>query len=207
MSRRSLSLVISTYSLSPFRFRTEHLSDMLRLVSLYRYGGIYIDSDVVVLRNIGALPLNYVGAENSKLLGNAVIGVQHGGVGRQIIQIFLDELRANFSDHEYLYNGPYLVTRIVAKMCGTKIFKTMTCGNLHIFDSNAFYPIPSTQWRKIFNPKYLHEILRKSRNAYLLHIWNWLSKRHLIKTKSKAAYTVLAKKHCPKTFTAATRYF
>lgn len=180
---------------------------MLRLVSLYRYGGIYIDSDVVVLRNIGALPLNYVGAENSKLLGNAVIGVQYGGVGRQIIQIFLEEFRANFNEHEYLYNGPYLITRVVGKMCGTEIFKTMTCGNLHIFDSNIFFPIPSPEWKKIFDPKFVYETLTQTRNAYLLHIWNWLSKTHKIKTNSNTAYTVLAQKHCPNTFNAATKYF
>lgn len=180
---------------------------MLRLVSLYRYGGIYIDSDVVVLRNIGALPLNYVAAENSKLLGNAVIGVQYGGVGRQIMQIFLEELRANFSDHEYLYNGPYLITRVVGKMCGTNTFKAMTCGNLHIFDSNIFFPIPSPKWRKIFDPKFIYEILTQTRNAYLLHIWNWVSKAHRVKTNSNTAYTLLAQKHCPKTFNAATEYF
>ena len=40
-----------------------HLSDMLRLFVLYRFGGTYLDFDHIVLQSMRGLPLNTVGAE------------------------------------------------------------------------------------------------------------------------------------------------
>ncbi|XP_034475291.1 lactosylceramide 4-alpha-galactosyltransferase-like [Drosophila innubila] len=41
-------------------YPTEHTSDLLRLLTLYRFGGIYMDLDVVVLRSLENVPLNYL---------------------------------------------------------------------------------------------------------------------------------------------------
>ena len=44
-------------------FLTSHLSDVLRYLVLFKYGGTYLDSDQIVLRHFPALP-NFVGRES-----------------------------------------------------------------------------------------------------------------------------------------------
>lgn len=69
------------------------MSDFLRLLVLYRYGGIYLDTDVVVQKNLDDLPPNFVGKEvdvKKKInhVNNAVIGLQDE-FGHEISELFL----------------------------------------------------------------------------------------------------------------------
>ncbi|KAH8402944.1 hypothetical protein KR222_000557 [Zaprionus bogoriensis] len=199
---------LKSSSLFESQFRTEHLSDLLRLLSLYRYGGIYLDMDVVVLRNLEYLPLNFVVAENSVLMGNAVIGVNYGGIGRKIIQSFLDDYKLNYNATDYIDNGPHLVSRMVRKICGTSTFKAMHCHGLQVHDPSAFFPIPSPEWIKYFEPEFLTETFARTKHAYLIHLWNWLSKKYPNQLGSRSAYDVLAEENCPKTYAAIiSNYF
>lgn len=73
--------------LSPY-FVT-HLSDFLRLVSLYKFGGIYFDLDFVVLKKLKNMPPNFAGDQGSDLVNNAVIGLQRKSTEHRIAEMFL----------------------------------------------------------------------------------------------------------------------
>lgn len=57
------------------------MSDFLRYLVLYKYGGIYLDLDVVVQKNLDELPANFCGIEKEELeiadLNVAVFGLQN----------------------------------------------------------------------------------------------------------------------------------
>ena len=58
-------------------FLVSHLSDVLRFALIFRFGGTYVDTDVIFLKplpNEESIP-NFVGKENENLphLGNAMI--------------------------------------------------------------------------------------------------------------------------------------
>ena len=43
-----------------FRFQVSHLSDLLRLALLFKYGGIYSDSDILAFKSIDLQADSYV---------------------------------------------------------------------------------------------------------------------------------------------------
>lgn len=54
-----------------------HMSDFLRFLVLYKYGGIYLDLDVVVQKNLDGMPANFCGVERGSDLNVAVFGLQN----------------------------------------------------------------------------------------------------------------------------------
>lgn len=70
------------------KWKVEQHSDMLRLLTLWKFGGIYMDLDVVSLR---PLPLiNFIGSEYpEELLASAVIGMQSRSVAKEAIHMFM----------------------------------------------------------------------------------------------------------------------
>lgn len=69
------------------------MSDFLRFLVLYKYGGIYLDTDVIVQKNLNELPANFLGKEVSnkmKIIGvnNAVLGFQDE-IGHGIMELCL----------------------------------------------------------------------------------------------------------------------
>lgn len=54
-----------------------HMSDFLRFLVLYKYGGIYLDLDVVVQQNLDKLPANFCGIEQGTVVNVAVFGLQN----------------------------------------------------------------------------------------------------------------------------------
>lgn len=45
-------------------FLNSHTSDVLRFLTLWKYGGTYLDLDVVVRKPLDSIPLNYAGTES-----------------------------------------------------------------------------------------------------------------------------------------------
>lgn len=75
------------------KYLINNMSNLLRMAVLYRYGGIYLDTDVVVQRNLDDLPPNFVGKQGHAgkevtLVNNAVIGFQ-GEIGHEISELCL----------------------------------------------------------------------------------------------------------------------
>lgn len=70
-------------------FIVEHTSDVLRLLTLYKYGGTYLDSDVVVMDSLNDLPRNYLGSEGDGYIANGVINLQATGYGHMVAEAFL----------------------------------------------------------------------------------------------------------------------
>lgn len=67
-----------------------HVSDVYRLVILWRYQGIYLDLDMLVLQNLDNIPTNLVCVESEEnhQVGTALFSVQ-GGLGRELIELCL----------------------------------------------------------------------------------------------------------------------
>lgn len=65
-------------------FCLEHMADMIRYLSLYKYGGVYIDLDVISVRSFDSLPPNWVVKQSSNSLGAGALGLSKNKVGRAI---------------------------------------------------------------------------------------------------------------------------
>lgn len=66
-----------------------HVSDFLRYLSLYRWGGIYLDLDVVVQANLETIGINYSGAESNEFVAAGVMHFEHTGFGHEFAALCL----------------------------------------------------------------------------------------------------------------------
>ncbi|GJN26935.1 hypothetical protein PR202_gb14902 [Eleusine coracana subsp. coracana] len=127
----------------------QNLSNLLRLALLHRYGGVYLDADVLVLTSFfspngggGGLPHNAVGAQAAdaatggwRRLNNAVMAFD---AAHPALREFMAEFAATFDGSRWGHNGPYLVSRVLARLAGG--------GGVAVLPPRAFYPV---DWIKI----------------------------------------------------------
>ncbi|XP_055307991.1 alpha-1,4-N-acetylglucosaminyltransferase-like, partial [Sitodiplosis mosellana] len=66
-----------------------HLSDFLRLLALYKFGGIHIDLDFIVKSTFEQFPPNFIGAQDDKEIQNSFYGFESRDVGHKIVELFL----------------------------------------------------------------------------------------------------------------------
>lgn len=66
------------------KYLNSHTSDFLRFATMFKFGGIYLDLDVVVLRNFDELPSNFAAAESSRFVAVGAMGFQSNGAGHII---------------------------------------------------------------------------------------------------------------------------
>lgn len=58
--------------------------------SLYRFGGLYLDLDTVMLKNVSMLGSNFAGAETDDSVANAVINLDiKSKIGQKLSELFL----------------------------------------------------------------------------------------------------------------------
>ncbi|XP_057808111.1 uncharacterized protein At4g19900-like [Salvia miltiorrhiza] len=119
----------------------QNLSNLIRLAVLYKYGGIYLDTDFIILKSLEGLR-NSIGAQSVDLFGNwtrlnnAVLVFDRN---HPLVYKFLEEFASNFDGNVWGHNGPYLVSRVVEKLDRAEEF------NLTILPPMAFYPVSWTR--------------------------------------------------------------
>lgn len=82
------------FSSPNYRF---HLADYLRLISLYKFGGIYFDFDFLIVQNFDKLPLNFAPQEkpDADYINNSVLGFESTGFGHRFVERILRYIFGN----------------------------------------------------------------------------------------------------------------
>lgn len=65
-----------------------HTSDVLRYLTLWKYGGTYLDLDVVVRKPLDSIPANYAGAESVNFVAVGIINFDQS-FGHQLAHMCL----------------------------------------------------------------------------------------------------------------------
>ncbi|XP_012091564.1 uncharacterized protein At4g19900 [Jatropha curcas] len=160
----------------------QNLSNLLRLVLLYKFGGIYLDTDFVVLKSLNKLR-NCIGAQNIDIgtgnwsrLNNAVLIFDKK---HPLVFKFIEEFALTFDGNKWGHNGPYLVSRVVSRVDGRPGF------NFTVLPPSAFYPVNWSKIRTLFRAprdelhwKWLRRKLGQIRKESLaVHLWNKQSRQ------------------------------
>ncbi|KAK0181144.1 hypothetical protein PV327_003451 [Microctonus hyperodae] len=165
---------------------TVHISDILRLITIWKYGGIYFDTDVIVKSSFEEIG-NFAGAEDSKLVANGIFGFEKTGIGYSIIEACLQELIKDFRGDLWIHNGPRVLTVTLQKFCGTPDTNLMTydrCSGFTVFPTAVFYPIHWSNWRKYFQRDDEDNTMAAIKKSLVIHVWNKLSSSTVIKVGS-----------------------
>ncbi|KAI4298145.1 hypothetical protein L6164_031739 [Bauhinia variegata] len=122
------------------KFYSTHYSELVRLAALYKYGGIYLDSDIIVLKPISFLK-NSVGMED-QVAGSALNGaVMAFGRHSLFITECLKEFYSTYDDTRLKWNGADLLTRVARNFL--KENTSVKLSELKVEPSFVFFPISS----------------------------------------------------------------
>ncbi|KAE9597313.1 hypothetical protein Lal_00007373 [Lupinus albus] len=163
------------------KFYSTHHSELVRLAALYMYGGIYLDSDIIVLKPISVLN-NSVAMEDhvaGSALNGAVMAFQRHS---PFIKECLEEFYATYDDTNLRWNGADLLTRVAKKFSGQEN-NSIKQLELKVEPSYIFFPIssgnitryfiaPATKTEKAQQDVLLEKILQES---LTFHFWNSLT--------------------------------
>ncbi|EFH64369.1 alpha 1,4-glycosyltransferase family protein [Arabidopsis lyrata subsp. lyrata] len=162
----------------------QNLSNLLRLVLLYKYGGIYLDTDVIILKSLSNLH-NVIGAQTVdpvtrkwSRLNNAVLIFDKN---HPLLKRFIDEFSRTFNGNKWGHNGPYLVSRVIARI---NISSSSDLG-FSVLPPSAFYPVDWTRIKGFYRAptseteaNWLRKRLTHLRkNTFAVHLWNRESKK------------------------------
>ncbi|KAF3451513.1 hypothetical protein FNV43_RR07608 [Rhamnella rubrinervis] len=155
----------------------QNLSNLIRLALLYKFGGIYTDTDIIILKSFSKLR-NVIGAQtvdyetgNWSRLNNAVLIFDRN---HPLLFKFIQEFALTFDGNKWGHNGPYLVSRVVSRVNGRPDF------NFTVLPPSAYYPVDWTRIQSLFrgprdeiHSKWLLSKLRQIQSkSFAVHLWN-----------------------------------
>ncbi|RID44746.1 hypothetical protein BRARA_I01519 [Brassica rapa] len=170
----------------------QNLSNILRLVLLYKFGGIYLDTDVIILKPLTSLH-NVIGAQTVdpvtrkwSRLNNAVLIFDKN---HPLLKSFIDEFSRTFNGNKWGHNGPYLVSRVVAR------FNVSNCSSdmgFSVLPPSSFYPVDWTRisgfYRASVNGREANwsrkRLMHLRKHSLSVHLWNRESKSFRIEEGS-----------------------
>lgn len=78
---------IRSNKLSKSKFVISHTSDVLRLLTLWKYGGTYLDLDVIVIKNLNST--NYACPESQNIVNGAIFSLDKQR-GKEIVSLCIE---------------------------------------------------------------------------------------------------------------------
>lgn len=177
------SLDLSRY---PFAWRAlqagkyAFVSDVVRLYALKQEGGIYLDTDMLVLKDFTPL-LNhdfFTGEYKKGALNAAIIGSKKG-------HPLLGKLLESYKDLDFDYLNPKTIPEVFDELVWT-----FPKQSVKIYSPEAFYPLPLENKEDNYIP-FLSE------SSFAVHLWNhsWKDEFALMKENRFFDSLTLASKH------------
>ncbi|XP_060522195.1 lactosylceramide 4-alpha-galactosyltransferase-like isoform X2 [Cylas formicarius] len=201
----------TTRQMQHSQYAQSHTSDVLRYLTLWKYGGIYLDLDVVVIKSLEDLEANYAGVESDEAVAAGILSFDSSKEGQTFANLSLLDLAENFRGYDWGYNGPGTITRLVKKLCNVSSVKDMVgkkCQGFKLYPASKFYSIPWWKWEWFFNETYLNEVIAHTKDSFIIHVWNKFSADLKIPLScGDVPYLYFAKKYCPLVVEQCDYYF
>lgn len=154
------------------------VSDVMRLLVLEQYGGVYFDTDVEVVRDISPLmdDEGFIGFENDQYVasGLTIASVPHHPVVQAMIEEYQNLHFVNADGITNAVGCPHLNTDVMEHFGLVRNGQEQTVAGIHVYPADFFNPLDSVTGK-----------LTKTENTYSIHWYSmsWLPKRTQIKAK------------------------
>ncbi|NWW41152.1 A4GAT galactosyltransferase, partial [Panurus biarmicus] len=99
------------------------LSDACRIVLMWKFGGVYLDTDFIVLKNLQNLT-NSIGLQSWDELNNAFLSFKPK---HKFLELCMQDFVQNYNGWVWGHQGPQLLTRVFKKWCSVETIKSMSC--------------------------------------------------------------------------------
>lgn len=165
------------------------VSDVMRLVVLEQYGGVYFDTDVEVLRDISPLleDEGFIGFENDQFVnsGQVLAAIPH----HPVIGAMIAEYKTlHFLNPDGSINAvgcPHLNSDVMERFGLVRNGQEQLVAGIHVYPEDYFNPMDSTTGK-----------LTKTEHTYSVHWYSmsWLPKRTQIRAKVGRIWRRLTKR-------------
>ncbi|XP_056373748.1 lactosylceramide 4-alpha-galactosyltransferase [Hyla sarda] len=170
------------------------LSDACRLAILWKWGGIYLDTDFIILKNLQTLT-NAMGLQSLYTINGAFLTFQPH---HKFIEVCMKDFVNTYNYWLYGHQGPQLLTRVYKRWCGIRRLRDKSsCRGVNVLPTESFYPVYWQDWKKYFEVIEPKEIKKLLRNSYGVHLWN--KKSHGKHMEEGSFLEHLQLKYCPTT--------
>uniref|UniRef100_A0A2A4J4W5 Alpha 1,4-glycosyltransferase domain-containing protein n=1 Tax=Heliothis virescens TaxID=7102 RepID=A0A2A4J4W5_HELVI len=193
-SRESAVQQIVRRGLRRSRYPVEHSADIMRMLTLHRWGGVYLDLDMLVAKSFDDLPQNWIVKETIKELSTGVMAFSRDGIGHNVTGEVLTEFSKKYDPKSWSGNGPLAIESVLRRYCNKTVDKYGFCNGVSIFSHEMFYPIQYASTHLFFKPKPIN----LSYVPYTYHLWNVLTDIYDVNPNS--TFAQLAGKYCPKVY-------
>ena len=154
------------------------VSDVMRLVVLEQYGGVYFDTDVEVLRDISPLlgDEGFIGFENDQYVasGLTIAAEAHHPVIQAMIEEYKKLHFAGADGSVTPVGCPHLNTDVMERFGLVRNGQEQVVAGIHVYPADWFNPLDSVTGK-----------LNKTEYTYSIHWYSmsWLPKRTQIRAK------------------------
>ncbi|XP_067143891.1 lactosylceramide 4-alpha-galactosyltransferase-like [Centruroides vittatus] len=186
------------------KFKIIHFSDAARYALLWKFGGIYFDLDIVMLRPFPPLK-NFVIKETEDRIANGIFGMQYY---HPITYNCMRAFARIYKSHCFVCGGPPLFTHVFLSFCAGKnvnaVQKKNDCG-VTVLNQFAAFPVFFNDWEDYFSKSSAKDVLRKINDSYLIHVWGKFNRNKKLHPGSGSAYEEVMAKNCPHVYAQAIR--
>lgn len=186
------------------RFKINHLSDASRLAVIWKYGGMYLDLDIVMLTSLSGFwhrnMANFLIKESDNSTCNSIFGFSRGHPFLR--KCMLNVLKRYRSDC-WPCIGAWLITNQFNSYCPGLNLEDIETGlhcNVTILPVISAFPIPYYHWKDYFTNNSIDNVINKIRESYLVHVWNFLSSKEMLQPGIATAYGKIMSVHCPRVY-------
>lgn len=160
-----------------------NMSNYVRLYSIKEHGGIYLDTDIKLVKDLTSLLDNdcFFGFEefneqdNTLGVNNAIFGAKKN---HDFITTCHDDLLVKFDGSEEAnLSSPRLTTELLIRLKGLSEYKEQLLGDIKLYPIEYFYPIHYSEAYKLNEfEKYIFP------QTIAVHVWarTWVNKKKLI---------------------------
>lgn len=167
------------------------VSDVVRLVVLEQYGGVYFDTDVEALRDISPLldDEGFIGFENDQFVnsGQVMAAVPHQPVVQAMIEEYKKLHFANADGSLNAVGCPHLNTDVMESFGLARSGQEQLVAGIHVYPADYFNPLDSVTGK-----------LTKTENTYSIHWYSmsWLPKRTRFRSRLTRTCRRVLGVHC-----------
>ena len=170
----AMPFMMEAYAAKKYAF----VSDVMRLIVLEQYGGVYFDTDVELVRDIAPLmdDEGFIGFENDQYVnsGQGIAAMPH----HPVVQAMIEEYRKlHFANADGTINAvgcPHLNTDVMERYGLVRNGKEQRVAGIHVCPAEFFNPLDSVTGK-----------LTKTENTYSIHWYSmsWLPKSVQIRSR------------------------
>ncbi|KAL1471431.1 hypothetical protein MTO96_039926 [Rhipicephalus appendiculatus] len=131
------------------RFFVEHLSDFLRYAVVWKHGGIYLDSDTIVLKSLEDIKNSVVFRGHGRGVANSLLFFTRN---HPVIGAIMDACSRRYSPKVWTSCGPALTSQLPLDPVFSR--------RVNFLGAWTFFRFFYTKWRIYFDPKMAEQVLK-----------------------------------------------